>query len=59
MSLADIFRDNAWDCAFLADRARDREVKCALKRMEEAWRMLAQEQEWLDNKRWSTKKPPL
>jgi hypothetical protein len=26
--------------------------------MEEAWRTLAQEQEHLDNKRWSTKKLP-
>ena len=53
-----IFRDNAEDCAFLAERAGDIEVKRALKRMEEAWRTLAQEQEQLDNKRWSTKKPP-
>jgi len=58
MNLSDIFRDNAEDCAFLAERAVDREVKRALKRMEEAWRTLAQEQEQLDNKRWSTKEPP-
>jgi hypothetical protein len=42
MSLSDMFRDNAEDCAFLAD---DGEVRSALKRMEEAWRTLAQEQE--------------
>jgi ferric-dicitrate binding protein FerR (iron transport regulator) len=54
--LCDIFRDNAEDCAFLAERAEDGEVKRALKRMEEAWRTLAQEQNQLDNKRWSTKK---
>ena len=59
MNLPDIFRDNAEDCAFLAERAEDGEVKRALKRMEEAWRALAQEQEQLDNKRWSTRKPPL
>ena len=59
MSLADIFRDNAEDCAFLAERVEVGEVKRALKRMEEAWRTLAQEQEQLDNKRWSTKMPPL
>jgi hypothetical protein len=29
---------NAEDCAFLAERAEDGEVKRALKRMEEAWR---------------------
>jgi ferric-dicitrate binding protein FerR (iron transport regulator) len=59
MNLPDIFRDNAEDCAFLAERAEDAEVKRALKRMEEAWRALAQEQEQLDNKRWSTRKPSL
>jgi hypothetical protein len=59
MNLSDIFRDNAEDCAFLAERAEVAEVKRALKRMEEAWRTLAQEQEQLDNKRWSTKMPPL
>jgi hypothetical protein len=59
MNLSDIFRDNAEDCAFLAERAGDEELKRALKRMEEAWRTLAQEQEQLDNKRCSTKKPPL
>ena len=58
MNLPDIFRDNAEDCAFLAERNEDGEVKRALKRMEEAWRTLAQEQEHLDNKRWSAKKPP-
>jgi hypothetical protein len=58
MNLPDIFRDNAEDCAFLAERAGDETVKRALKRMEEAWRTLAQEQEHLDNKRWSAKKPP-
>ncbi|HTF76852.1 MAG TPA: hypothetical protein VK620_21410 [Bradyrhizobium sp.] len=58
MNLPDIFRDNAEDCAFLAERAGDETVKRALKRMEEAWRTLAQEQEHLDNKRWSTKKLP-
>jgi len=57
--LSDVFRDNAEDCAFLAERSEDGEVKSALKRMEEAWRTLAQEQEQLDNKRWSTKTPPL
>jgi ferric-dicitrate binding protein FerR (iron transport regulator) len=58
MSLSDMFRDNAEDCAFLAERADDGEVRSALKRMEEAWRTLAQEQEKLDSKKCSTK-PPL
>jgi hypothetical protein len=58
MNSAKCFRDNAEDCAFLAERA-DEQKKLSLKRMEEAWRTLAQEQEQLDNKRWSTKMPPL
>jgi hypothetical protein len=59
MNLSDIFRDNPEDCAFLAEGAEVGEVKRAQKRMEGAWRTLAQEQEQLDNKRWSTKMPPL
>jgi hypothetical protein len=58
MNLPDIFRDNAEDCAFLAGRTGDGEVIRALKRMEEAWRTLAQEQELLDKKKWPTKTPP-
>ena len=50
MSSADIFRDNAEDCALLAERAEDEETKRAFKRMEEAWRTLAQEQDGLDKK---------
>ena len=44
------------NCAFLTERAEDGEVKRALKRMEEAWRTLAREQDQLDNKRWSKKR---
>ena len=56
MSSADIFRDNAEDCAFLAERAEDEETKRAFKRMEEAWRTLAQEQDRLNKK--TARKPP-
>jgi ferric-dicitrate binding protein FerR (iron transport regulator) len=56
MSSADIFRDNAEDCAFLAERAEDEETKLAFKRMEEAWRTLAQEQDRLNRK--TARKPP-
>jgi hypothetical protein len=55
MTLADTFRDNAADCAFLAKRAEDQDTKHALMRMEAAWRTLANQQEILDCKRW--KKP--
>jgi len=51
MSLADNFRDNAADCAFLAERADDQDAKRALMRMEAAWRTLANQQEILDRKR--------
>jgi hypothetical protein len=57
MSLADKFRDNAADCAFLAQRAEKEEEKKTFLKMEAAWRTLADEQDRLDNKRW--KKPPL
>jgi hypothetical protein len=55
MSLADNFRDNAADCAFLAERAEDEDAKHALMRMEAPWRTLANQQAILDCKRW--KKP--
>jgi hypothetical protein len=52
MSLADTFRDNADDCAFLAERAEDDDTKYALMRMEAAWRTMANQQAILDRKRW-------
>jgi hypothetical protein len=58
MRLVDIFRDNAEDCAFLAKRSEDEETKLTLKRMEAAWRTLADQQEQLDKQQWPTKKPP-
>jgi predicted ATPase len=55
MSLADTYRDNTADCAFLAERAEDEDTKHALMPMEAAWRTLANQQEILDCQRW--KKP--
>ena len=52
MSLADLYRDNAADCAFLAERAEDEETRVAFQRMEAAWRTLANQQERLETKRW-------
>jgi hypothetical protein len=52
MSLADTYRDNAADCAFLAERAEDDDTKHTLMGMEAAWRMLANQQEILDCMRW-------
>jgi hypothetical protein len=56
MCLADTYRDNADDCAFLAKRAEDEETKHTLMRMEAAWRTLANLQEGLDCKKRKT--PP-
>ncbi|WP_043161208.1 hypothetical protein [Bradyrhizobium sp. Ai1a-2] len=40
--------DNAVTCSKLAKRTTDRQMKTHFKRMEEAWRALAREQDWLD-----------
>jgi hypothetical protein len=56
MSLTDLYRDNAADCAFLAERAEDEETRVAFMQMEEAWRTLANQQERLDTRRWQ--RPP-
>ncbi len=58
MKLADIFRDNAEDCAFLADRSEDDETKSTFRRMEMAWRTLANQQERLDSMPRTARKPP-
>jgi hypothetical protein len=58
MSLADIYRDNAADCAFLAERSEDEETRLTFKRMEAAWRTLASQQERLDTKGRAEKTPP-
>jgi hypothetical protein len=58
MTLADIFLDNAEDCAFLAERAEDEETRVTFRRMEEAWRTLAEGQEQLNKKRWPGKPSP-
>jgi len=50
MSLADTYRDNAADCAFLAERSENEETRLTFKRMEAAWRTLASQQERLDIK---------
>jgi len=50
MRLADLYRDNAEDCAFLAQRSEDEEIRLTYLRMEAAWRTLANQQERLDNK---------
>jgi len=54
---SDIFRDNAANCAQLAERAKEEPTFKRYKRMEAAWRALAEEQDWLDGETNPTKKP--
>jgi hypothetical protein len=42
------FLENADNCAQLAERASDEPTHRRFKRMEAAWRALAEEQDWLD-----------
>jgi hypothetical protein len=48
MKLSETFRENARNCAQLAESARDRPAMARYRRMEKAWLDLAAEQEWLD-----------
>ncbi|MFB9264174.1 hypothetical protein ACFFWD_13485 [Bradyrhizobium erythrophlei] len=45
------FLENAENCAQLAEHAPDEPTYNRYKRMEEAWRALAREQDWLDGER--------
>ena len=48
MKQSDIFRDNADNCLQLAERAKGQPTYKRYSRMAEAWRALANEQDWLD-----------
>jgi hypothetical protein len=50
MKPSEIYRENADNCALLAEGepTRDTPAYKRYRRMEEAWRSLAEEQEWLD-----------
>jgi hypothetical protein len=48
MKQSDHFRENADNCQRLAERANDHPSYLRYKRMEDAWRSLANEQDWLD-----------
>ena len=48
MKQSEIFRENAENCAHLAEGATSEPVFNRYKRMEAAWRALANEQDWLD-----------
>ena len=48
MKQSEIFRENAENCAQLAESAESEPTFNRYKRMEAAWRALADEQDWLD-----------
>ena len=48
MKQSEIFRENAENCAQLAEGAVNDPIFNRYKRMEAAWRALADEQDWLD-----------
>jgi hypothetical protein len=48
MKQSEIFRDNAENCAQLAENAAGEPAFQRYKRMEAAWLALADEQDWLD-----------
>ena len=48
MKQSEIFRENAENCAHLAESAASEPTYMRYKRMEAAWRALADEQDWLD-----------
>ena len=62
MKQSDVFRENAENCARLAEAATNEPLSLRYKRMEAAWLALANEQDWLDGEVPpidTTKKPPM
>ena len=51
MTTADQYRANADNCAVMAEAAETEPNRNRFKRMEAAWRALAEEQDWLDENR--------
>ena len=48
MKQSELFRENAENCAHLAESAASEPLFNRYKRMEAAWHALAHEQDWLD-----------
>ena len=48
MKQSDLFRQNAENCAQMAEAAEGQPAYNRFKRMEAAWLALAEEQDWLD-----------
>lgn len=47
MKKSDQFRENSETCAELADTARNEPLRKRYRRMAEAWKALAEEEDWL------------
>jgi anti-sigma factor RsiW len=58
MKQSEIFRENAENCAHLAESAANEPAFHRFKRMEAAWRALADEQDWLDGEVSPARIPP-
>ncbi len=58
MKQSDQYRQNAQNCAEMAERAKSEPACRRFKRMEEAWLALAEEQDWLDGVVDPMSKPP-
>jgi hypothetical protein len=50
MKTAEQYRANAANCALMAEAAETEPDRNRFRRMEAAWRALAEEQDWLDGK---------
>ncbi|WP_407168835.1 hypothetical protein [Bradyrhizobium sp. ORS 111] len=48
MKRSQLLLDNAVICSKLARRSNNKQTKALFKRMEDSWRALAREQDWLD-----------
>ena len=55
---SEILRENADNCAFLAEAAPDEPTFLRYKRMQAAWLALAHDQDWLDGKTGSVQMSP-
>jgi hypothetical protein len=51
MRTAEQYRENADNCAQMAEAAQTEPAHNRFKRMEAAWRALAEEQDWLDGEK--------
>jgi hypothetical protein len=51
MKQSDVYRQNANNCAQMAEAAKSEPAHARFLRMETAWRALAEEQDWLDGER--------